>query len=138
MDNGRRSNPGGIMSRRNFLKSLAALGLAQPAIALAKPAWKVLQVSPLAGFQYHRGEMLWPQLAPGQPLALVRETENPYDPRAVRVDWNGFKLGYIPRADNAAISQLLDRGEALEASIHELKESFNPWERMKVEVTWRI
>lgn len=124
------------MSRRIFLKSFTALvgGLALP--ARARPAWKILQVSPLAGFQYHQGEMLWPQLTAGQPLNLVRDSCNPYDSRAVRVDWSGFKLGYIPRTDNAAISQLLDRGERLEARISELKESFAPWERIKVEVRW--
>jgi len=61
------------MSRRAFLKSLTALvgGFALPAIAHAKPnlgTWKTLQTSPLAGFQYHHSDALWPQLAVGQPL----------------------------------------------------------------------
>ena len=132
---------GEIMSRRAFLKSLTALvgGIALPAIARAKPnltAWKTLQVSPLAGFQYHYGETLWPQLAIGQTLQLVREADNRYDDRAVRVEWQGHKLGYIPRLDNAAVSQLLDRGERLEAVIARLAESSNPWEKVGVEVKW--
>nr|WP_281722197.1 hypothetical protein [Nitrosomonas nitrosa] len=48
--------------------------------------WKILQVSPVAGFQYYQGEALWPQLATGQPIPLIRETGNPYDKRAVRID----------------------------------------------------
>ncbi len=129
------------MSRRAFLKSLTALvgGLALPAIARAKPnlnASKTLQHSPVAGFQYHHGEALWPQLAVGQTLQLVREADNRYDDRAVRVEWQGNKLGYIPRLDNAAVSQLLDRGERLEAVIAGLKESSNPWDRVGVEVRW--
>lgn len=127
------------MSRRAFLKSLTALvgGLALPALAKPAPAaQKVLQHSPLAGFQYHHGEALWPQLATGQPLQLVRESDNRHDDRAVRVEWQGHKLGYIPRLDNAAVSQLLDRGERLEATIAWLNESRSPWERVGVEVRW--
>ncbi|MCK9201010.1 MAG: HIRAN domain-containing protein [Gallionella sp.] len=129
------------MSRRAFLKSITALigGLALPALAHAKPGFgtsKSLQHSPVAGFQYHQGEALWPQLAAGQPLQLMREADNKYDDRAVRVEWQGHKLGYIPRQDNAAVSQLIDRGERLEAVIAGLAESRNPWDRIMVEVKW--
>ena len=131
------------MSRRAFLKSLTALvgGLALPAIASASNlggTWKALQTTPLAGFQYHNGEALWPQLAAGQRLTLTREADNRFDNRAVRVDWQDHKLGYIPRLDNAAVSQLLDRGETLEAAIAELENSSNPWNRVKVVVRWRV
>lgn len=129
------------MSRRTFLQRLAALagGLAVPVAAKALPtAHKTLQTSPLAGFQYHYDEALWSRLSVGQRLQLVREADNKYDDRAVRVEWQGHKLGYIPRLDNAAISQLLDCGEWLEAVIAGLAESGNPWERVRVEVRWLI
>jgi hypothetical protein len=89
------------MSRRAFLKSLTALvgGIAFPIVAHASirgGAWKTLQTSPLAGFQYHGGEALWLQLAVGQSLQLMRETDNRYDDRAVRVEWEGRKLGCFP------------------------------------------
>ncbi|QOJ22097.1 MAG: HIRAN protein [Gammaproteobacteria bacterium] len=100
--------------------------------------WKTLQISPVAGFQYHHGATLWPQLATGQPLTLIREPGNRFDQRAVRIDWQGEKLGYIPAKDNAAVSQLLDRGEQLSALIVGLKKSNNPWERIEVEVRWRV
>lgn len=85
------------MSRRVFLQSLVALlgGVALSAMAQTKPNslfkppdadWKILQVSPVAGFQYYQGEALWPQLTTGQPIPLIRETGNPYDKRAVRID----------------------------------------------------
>jgi hypothetical protein len=130
------------MLRRLFLKSLTTLisGLTLPAIAHAKSnqtAWKTLQISPLAGFQYYHGETLWPQFSVGQPLTLVREADNPYDERAISITWQGHKLGYIPRMDNAAISQLLDRGEKMSALIVGLRKSNNPWERIMVEVRWR-
>jgi len=131
------------MSRRAFLNSLAAIvgGFALPVAAhggIRGGTWKTLQISQLAGFQYHNGETLWPQLATGQRLTLMREADNRFDDRAVRVDWQGHKLGYIPRLDNAAVSQLLDRGETLEATIVGLAESNNPWGRIKLEVRWRV
>lgn len=107
----------------------------------AKPAakqWKTLQISSVAGFQYHRGETLWPQLATGQLLSLIREPGNRFDQRAVRIDWQGEKLGYIPAKDNATVSQLLDRGETMSVLIVGLKKSNNPWERIEVEVRWRV
>lgn len=127
------------MSRRSFLQRLTILigGFALPVNAKALPiTYKTLQTSPLAGFQYHQGETLWPQLAVGQPLQLVREADNRFDDRAVRIDWQGQKLGYLPRLDNAAVSQLLDRGERLEAVIVTLDQSSNPWDRVGVEVRW--
>lgn len=127
------------MSRRSFLKNLTALigGLTLPAVARAGlTTHKTLQSSPIAGFQYHQGQALWTQLAIGHPLQLIREPENTHDARAVRVEWQDHKLGYIPRLDNAAVSQLLDRGERLEAVIARLAESSNPWDRVRVEVRW--
>lgn len=122
------------MSRRIFLKVLTTLisGFTLPTIALAKRSqatWKTLQVSPLSGFQYHSGEMLWSNFAVGQSLTLVREADKPFDARAVSITWKGHKLGYIPAIDNAAISQLLDRGENLEALISVVNMSSNPWKR---------
>jgi len=129
------------MSRRLFLQSLGTLlgSLAMPAAAkVSQSNFKTLQTSPIAGFQYHQGEILWTQLAINQPLQLVREENNKYDNRAVLIEWQGHKLGYLPKLDNAAVSQLLDRGEKLEAVIAKLQASSNPWERVKVEVRWVV
>lgn len=124
------------MNKRSFLRGLvAALGAGLAAAPAAAPRRNVLiQRSPLAGFRYHAGEELWPQLAVGQPLALVREPANPHDERAVRIDWHGRKLGYLPRAENAAVAQMLDRGEQLRARIAWLRTSPDPWERVEVAV----
>ena len=89
---------------------------------------------PLAGFRYHHGERLWPLLQPGQPLRLVREPDNPYDPLAVRIDWRGRKLGYLPRTGNASIARLLDQGQPLEVRIKALRDSPSAWERVEIEV----
>lgn len=95
-----------------------------------------LQRAPLAGFRYHQGETLWPRLRPGQRLDLIREPDNPFDPCAVRVEWRGRKLGYLPRAGNRAIARLLDRGELLEVRIKALRLGPDAWERVELEM-WR-
>lgn len=129
------------MSRRSFLERSASLigaGFATP-VARAGTVRRVeLQRAPVAGFQYHRGEAVWPLLTAGQHLDLVREPDNPYDARAVRVDWQGHKLGYVPRIDNAAISHLLDTGQTLEARVVALREATNPWDRIEFAVFLRV
>lgn len=123
------------MNKRLFLGSLLGLLGAAAAATPAPPRRRVLvQISPLAGFQYHAGEELWPQLALGQSLTLAREPANPHDELAVRIDWHGRKLGYLPRAENTAVAQMLDRGERLEARITDLRSARDPWDRVKVAV----
>lgn len=134
------------MFRRDFIKAIgsALVGLSVPAItqsvesAIKTAQVKLLQTSPIAGFQYHQGEVIWTDLYQSAALQLTREPENKYDARAVRVDFKGQKLGYIPRVDSAAVSQLLDRGEQVQAYIVDLKMSDDPWKREEVEVRWVI
>jgi len=94
----------------------------------------LLQDSPLAGFQYHAGRELWPRMRVGDPLTLVREADNPYDAKAVRVEWQGRKIGYVPRRENSDVARLLDRGQALEARIVRLAEVRDPWSRVRFEI----
>lgn len=114
-------------------------------LALAGFAWAdgsgtriLVQNSPLAGFQFHEGKQLWKELKVGDALTLVREPENPHDPRAVRVDWNGHVLGYVPRAENEAVARQLDRGNRLEARIVRLNKSRDPWKRIEFEVFLKL
>lgn len=102
--------------------------------ALSAPLRTLLQTSPIAGFQYHCGEDCWALMRAGDPLSLVREPGNRFDERAVRLEWNGEKIGYVPARDNAAISQLLDRDDCLDAVITQLRESADPWDRVEFAV----
>jgi maltooligosyltrehalose synthase len=43
-------------------------------------------------------------------------------------------LNYLPRTANAAVAQMLDRGEQLRARIAQLHLSPDPWERVRVAV----
>jgi hypothetical protein len=94
----------------------------------------LLQDSPLAGFQYHEGRTLWPQMAVGDELTLVREPDNPHDARAVRVEWRGHKIGYVPRRENADVARLMDGGQVLAARIVRLAKVRDPWSRVRFEI----
>lgn len=129
------------MSRRAFLQSFSTIfaGMTLPVIAKAQlPQGNLLQTSPIAGFQYHQGEAIWAQLSQGATLQLIREPQNQYDTRAVRIDFQRQKLGYLPKLDNAAVSQLLDRSEQVQAFVRGLIMSDDPWQRVEVEVRWMI
>lgn len=115
---------------------IAALACATP--APAQPARILVQSSPIAGFQFHEGKQLWDQLKVGDPLTLVREPDNSHDARAVRVEWKGHMLGYVPRVENDAVARQLDRGNRLEARIVRLTRHRDPWKRIEFEVFLRL
>lgn len=94
----------------------------------------VVQTSPLAGFQYHAGRAVFPLLAVGDRLSLHREPDNPYDPRAIRVEWRGAMLGYAPRVDNVDLARMMDRGAQVEGRIVRLDKARDPWKRILFEV----
>ncbi len=111
------------------------LALALPVLPVGAQSVQLLvQSSPLAGFRYGEGAALWPLLQQGDALDLVREADNPHDPNAVRVEWRGRKLGYVPRRENAAIAWGLERGAALRARVSRLAEHPNPARRVEFEV----
>ena len=121
--------------RTSFLAVLALLVLPGAGPRAQEAQVRLLvQASPLAGSQFHDLEALRPRLRVGDPLTLVREPENPHDPRAVRVEWQGHKLGYVPRKENRSVAAALDRGDVLRARIARLREDPDPWRRLEFEV----
>jgi len=98
------------------------------------PAEILVQVSLTAGLRYHEAKAVWDQMQTGDALSLVREPGNPYDAHAVRVDWQGHKLGYIPRTENQAVARQMDRGNRLEARITRLIQYRNHRRKLEFEV----
>lgn len=94
----------------------------------------LVQSSPLAGFQYYAGKKVWHELHEGDTLVLVREADNIHDAQAIRVEWHGIKLGYVPRRENAAVARMLDNGTPMTARITRLTKSRNPWQRILFDV----
>lgn len=120
------------MRRVLFLLYVLLAGAASADQALS--ARILLQVSPLAGFQYHQARAVWDDMRVGDRVALVREPDNPHDPRAVRVEWQGRMIGYVPRAENEAVARQLDEGNRLEARITRLLKHRDPWKRIELEI----
>lgn len=105
-----------------------------PAAARAESIKILVQSSPLAGSQYYGAKHLRSDIRIGDRLTLTREANNRHDRNAVRVDWKGQKLGYVPRAENRAVAQALDSGEVLEARVSTLRNDPDPWRRIEFEV----
>ena len=121
-------------SRRDVAAALA-LFLVPSALRAQSPAVQIrVQSSPLAGFRYGEAAQVWDRLREGDALRLVREPDNPHDPNAVRVEWQGRRLGYVPRRENAAVAWGLDRGAALRARVSRLAEHPNPARLLEFEV----
>jgi hypothetical protein len=97
----------------------------------------LVQRSPLAGYRYYQAPVLFELLQPGEALTLVREPHNPHDANAVRVDWRGHTLGYVPRRQNAALAWALDEGQPVEARIAQRRRHPNPRRRVELEVFLR-
>jgi hypothetical protein len=113
-----------------LLACLAGLAPAQP-VAKARV---LVQTTLAAGLRHHEAKAVWDRMQPGDALVLVREPANPHDPDAVRLDWDGHVLGYLPRPDSADIARQLDRGQALKARIVTLAKYRNHRRKLEVEI----
>jgi len=118
--------------RHSLLALCCAACLALP--AQAESIKVLVQSSPLAGFQFYAGRELWDEMKAGDALVLVREADNPHDASAVRVEWRGRRLGYLPRAENRAVAAEMDRGGKVEARIARLNRHRDPWRRILLDV----
>jgi hypothetical protein len=111
------------------LALLACAGLAR-----AQSSEIVVQTSVTAGLAHHEAKAVWDQIKSGDLLVLIREPDNVHDARAVRVEWNGHVLGYLPHTDNEAVARQLDRGNRLQARVVRLDQYRNHRRRLEVEV----
>ena len=118
-----------------FLRSsLFALGLLSALPSNAESVGILVQNSPLAGSQYYAAARVWDEIRVGDRLTLVREADNRHDRNAIRVEWRGHKLGYVPRAENRAAARALDAGERLESRVTRLRDDPDPWRRIEFSV----
>jgi hypothetical protein len=113
---------------------LISLLLAFAVAVRAQSIQMLVQSSPLAGFDHYSAGSHFADMQLGEALTLVREPDNPYDVNAVRVEWHGEKLGYLPRRENRAVAAEMDRGGQVKARIAALKKHPNPRLRLLIEV----
>ena len=114
--------------------SLLVLALYAQSTVAAESIRILLQNSPLAGSQYYEVSTSWTDIRVGDRLTLIREPDNRHDRHAIRVEWNGHKLGYVPRAENKAAARAMDGGEKLEARVTRLRDDPDPWRRVEFAV----
>ena len=126
------------MKRRTFLQRLiATVSLAPGLIASGRnevsPADTIkLSTLRVAGLRY--GACADSRFIPGETLTLVREPHNSHDPWAVRIDYRGLKVGYIPRTHSRIVASLIDGGYRLEARVRHFHPERESWERLWVSV----
>ncbi len=107
------------------------LAILYPPVLQSADARIIVQESPLAGFQYYEGKAGWDMLKAGDTLNLRRE---PHDANAIRVEWRGEMLGYLPRCENAHVARQMDHGAAVKARFIRTTTARNPWQRIRFEV----
>jgi hypothetical protein len=74
---------------------------------------------------------LEPHLRIDDKLDFFREPENPHDKKAIVIkNADGVKIGYVPKADNAIFSRLMDAGKLLFTS----KETDGKWLKISIKV----
>ena len=88
----------------------------------------------IAGFGFWNGCEAFENLKIGTKLRLVREEDNKFDPYAVAIYYEDFKLGFIPRGSNHDISKYLDMGleDIYEVRITRITPDVHPEQQVEV------
>src|SRR3954447_2855771 len=66
---------------------------------------------------HHAGALASDAVAPGRPLKLRRDPQNPHDPNAIAVHAGGEQVGWVPRELASELAPRLDAGELLSAIV---------------------
>ncbi|MGX7350367.1 restriction endonuclease [Enterococcus canis] len=90
----------------------------------------------IAGFAYYDGLEVIEELKLGTVVTLVGEPDNPHDPDAVAIYYQGKKLGYIPSSKNTMFSTFLYFGHSdlFEARIQTVNLEHHPERQFRVVV----
>lgn len=124
------------MMLASAVPALAFLLAAPGALGADGPSARIIvQQAPLAGFVYYDGKAVWERMKTGERLTLVREPANPHDANAVRLEWQGHMLGYVPRKDNADLARQMDHGARAQARVTELTRLANGRHRISYEIS---
>ena len=97
-------------------------------------AYLLVQVCFVTGFEHYDGKRVFSRMQVGDLLRLQREAGNPHDGNAVRVEWQGNKVGYVPRNSNEGIARQLDFGNRLSARVIRLSRHRDPNRRVEMEI----
>ena len=89
----------------------------------------------VAGVQFHELDSIIDDLEEGDTLELTPEPTNKFDSNAVRLEWEGTMIGYVPKKHSSAVSAMLEISDGIVCEIILLSPSKKPWERIKVLIT---
>ena len=89
----------------------------------------------VAGTRFHQMKErdVAKRLAEGTGLKLEQEPTNPYDPNAVKILYEDFMLGYVPKVHSSEVSAMMDVSN-LKCKITSLDFTRPSWEWCEVEV----
>jgi hypothetical protein len=89
-----------------------------------------LKVSSIVGYPNDASDAMPHLQRVRDPLKLRREPCNAHDAKAIVVEWEGFKLGYLRMDKNFAIPGLTDAGKDVAAGIAILSRTTKPLGRV--------
>jgi hypothetical protein len=87
----------------------------------------------IAGINKHDGPNILDSIDIDEPLTLVREPKNRFDPNAVSVYYREHKLGYVPAFRAGVVAGIMDSGTPMHAKL--IRSGFEPryvWAEMRV------
>jgi hypothetical protein len=124
-----------MTTRRDFLSFLAL----SPAWLLWRPKSNpgssrqyALNDCFIAGFRFHEGPALLSELDVGDRLKLVPEPENEHDHFAIRIEYDGRHIGYVPRNQNRTVFGLLAQGAPVKCIVTAVDRTAVPWEAVRI------
>lgn len=123
---------GGTLGGAVLAPAVAAAGTASRAVPLLSTY--------VAGTGYHDAPRCAPRLRNGDEVVLRRRPGNSYDARTVEVrTTDGALLGYIPRVENQALSNLMDAGFPATARVRSvMPDTARPEIRLDVSVAMAV
>lgn len=100
--------------------------------------YKVTHSFYIAGVKFHQMAAILADMKVGNFMSMVPESDNKFDPNAVRLYWGmpdkEVMCGFVPKKFSAEITALLEIEKPLECVIVELNPSAPTWEQCKVEI----
>ncbi|GGP05937.1 hypothetical protein GCM10010992_24160 [Cloacibacterium rupense] len=71
----------------------------------------------VAGTYYHHPEKFAQDISPESIITLKREPQNQFDALAIALYFGDLKIGYLPKAKNEVIANLMDAGKQFSAKV---------------------
>lgn len=112
------------------------------------PTYEIKNVAPIlistkiAGFRYHdfkkKEVKLMLEMDSFQELKLVREEENEFDFYAVKLMWQNYHLGYVPRDYSKQVAEAIDIGDDVDCWLIDYSNTGNIDERTSIHINIKV